>query len=111
MADTHEPLDLSAIEARANVATPAPWLPDGRDKKFDLLNSAETHTQNMRDDDFIVHARDDVPELIAEVRRLRAIEARLKHGMCHGCEMPGGVGITAAAVSFLRYILTGEEPK
>lgn len=80
------PEELYAIEVRANAATPGPWtsithptlhhshndvfvenddsdliceMVDG--KVFDRLATAE----------FIAHAREDIPALIAEIRRLR----------------------------------------
>jgi len=77
-------IDLDAIEARANAATPGPWrdqhhecsevwgpAPDSQTHsmqiarigraQFDVLNAA-----------FIAHARTDVPALIARVRELEA---------------------------------------
>lgn len=93
------PIDLEAIEALAKAATPGPWRakphefddwgvirsPDGLQVALamdgiryfggydDLLNShrranTDPTQHNM---DFIAHAREDVPALIAEVRRLR----------------------------------------
>jgi hypothetical protein len=82
-------LDLDAIEARANAATPGPWEasrqigkkghcyvaqvfgPDALGglslAQMDVLPNATT------DAAFIAAARADVPALVAEVRRLRAI--------------------------------------
>lgn len=78
--------DLRAIEARANAATDGPWrdpwaAPDGEDE----FRSAGGQTIfaaefcdgprlaiNPPDAAFIAHAREDVPRLLAEVRRLRA---------------------------------------
>jgi len=88
-----EPLDLDAIEARAKAATPGPWNYehdtelekgcrcgsclepiDGRmiveSRKHDMVAVADAR--------FIAHAREDVPALIAELRRLREENARLK---------------------------------
>jgi hypothetical protein len=72
-------LDLDAIEARAAAATDGPWEvhPDDADLVWlpgrgyflcEMLTAAETNGS------FIAHARTDVPALVAEVRRLRAIE-------------------------------------
>ena len=47
-------VDLEAVERWADPATPAAW------------------TQKMRDEAFVLHAREDVPALVAEVRALRA---------------------------------------
>lgn len=88
-------IDLDAIEARCAAATPGPWRQCGADRKgcacgmvwsepadfvvaqgeegeragtvcgFDVDD--ETISANMR---FVAHAREDVPALLAEVRRL-----------------------------------------
>ena len=102
-----EPLDLDAIEARANAATPSPWQTGGdlqgvwrkvAIQRGLILQSAiaqsmsrmfikdycesltmwdawedEAKGREDRNAEFIAHARDDVPALIAEVRRLRAL--------------------------------------
>ena len=76
---TQAPLDLDAIEARANAATPGP---------------------------------EDIPALVAEVRRLRVKECRLIRAMTHGCtDWPkrDGLILSASALAFLRWILLGDE--
>jgi hypothetical protein len=56
--------ELDVIGARANAATPGPWTwPD-----WDDCSEQEADANN----EFIAHAREDVPALVAEVRRLRA---------------------------------------
>ena len=89
---------LADIEARAEAATPGPWRAStGRtyDPSTGRVTSVE-HWISRGDDDvgitgdvsdsrtgtpseptalFIAHARTDVPDLIAEVRRLRAVIA------------------------------------
>jgi hypothetical protein len=69
-------LDLDAIEERVNEATPGPWetgMRGARKNVYPLLSSdAVAYTSGTDDADFIAHAREDVPKLIAEVRRLRA---------------------------------------
>lgn len=71
-------LDLDAIEARANAATPgatmakyahgggrlAIWGDDERKLVADVFNEA--------DRDFFEHAREDVAAMAREIRRLRA---------------------------------------
>lgn len=58
------PLDLDAIEARANASTDSPWA---------FAATADAH--------FIAHARTDVPALCAEIRRLRsALEDAYREG-------------------------------
>jgi hypothetical protein len=71
--------DLQAIEARANAAMPGPWhLAITRDDDPDRAN-IEAGPIDVADDAqnddavFIASARTDVPALVAEVRRLRAI--------------------------------------
>jgi hypothetical protein len=70
------PEELAAIEARANSATPGPWMitNDGglivkSDAGFvcDFARGTGTHAH---DADFIATARTDVPLLLAEVKRL-----------------------------------------
>lgn len=75
--------ELAAIEARANAATPGPWTvkPDP-DKPY--LDKVVRHYGHLTDllaqcfhtngnAAFIAAARDDVPKLVAEVRRLREL--------------------------------------
>lgn len=91
-----EPLDLDAIEARANAAMPGPWAitrvseesdyegpaigkvdsvgpiyPDSWDGLSWLGGSPEDH-------EFIAHARTDVTALVAELRAARARIAALE---------------------------------
>lgn len=77
-------LDLVAIAKRCEAATPEPWHydadrqgpsivgPDGRV----VLGSGWSETYGVAGEDadiaFTVHARSDVPALLAEVERLRA---------------------------------------
>ena len=86
--------DLDAIKARAEAATPGPWRqePDtfagrvwvqrcagGRwfnSKQADCeplfaVRGGDAYKQREADAGFIAHARTDVPELVAEVERLR----------------------------------------
>ena len=84
-------LDLDAIEARANAATPGPWeretgererqyvaaVPMGGKRSYAIVaDSGGRHP--WADADFIAHARTDVPALIARVRELEAENAALK---------------------------------
>jgi hypothetical protein len=85
--------ELDAGERRAQAATPGPWVSyvEGRDHDSgdsfiltagpDLYISYDEWPEDQRqaneqrranDMDFIAAARQDVPRLIAEVRRLRA---------------------------------------
>lgn len=80
-------IDLDAIEARATAATNGPWragsvAAEGKvwcpcdpspvlgagERCLVSLSLAYPHTA---DREFIAHAREDVPALVAEIRRLR----------------------------------------
>lgn len=91
---TMDEAKLSEIEARASSATPGPWLmehdvwhPVIRQSQFDGFGPIVCREANgdsgLRwhpNADFISHAREDVPALVAEVRRLReALEAAAIH--------------------------------
>ena len=78
--------DLQAMQARADAASPGPWLSwvEGRDHLAGS-NLIQTHGGGpegvdielvggaVADQDFIAAARSDLPVLIAEVRRLRGL--------------------------------------
>jgi len=96
-----DPLDLEAIKARVAAATPGPWWSDESDMCWRLhgvmgrippqldgaipeqimnkqiLKAAKKGTTQAEywpepaDADFITHAREDVPALVAEVEKLR----------------------------------------
>jgi len=90
-------LDLDAIEARATAATEGPWT-TGADKAWSdalppwaLVISAnyplielQEGAQGVADAEFVAAARQDVPALVAEVRRLRA-QLDKPCGECHPC--------------------------
>lgn len=83
--------ELDQIEERVRRASPEPWeafvFPNPNDQDFIRIGSLDDSQPDMyieqyvgatkvpvpaSDIDFIAHAREDVPALIAEVRRLRA---------------------------------------
>lgn len=85
------PADLAAIEARCAKATEGPLgvyrityehqpghlvigSPDPRDLKHDIYPT-------VHDAAFLAHAFDDVPDLLAEVRRLEADNERMRRGI------------------------------
>lgn len=78
MTTSEEPLDLAAIQARADRATPAPWTHyyPGQDcvghcvdpVAHDMAGLVETHANA----EFISAAREDIPALLARVRTLVA---------------------------------------
>ena len=86
--------DLDLIKSRSDAATPAPWWAwvEGRDgesgdsfigqggyprqiKDLYLQHGHDEGRVTEADLDFIAHARQDVPLLLAEVRRLRPLLA------------------------------------
>ncbi|MCB9384409.1 MAG: hypothetical protein H6509_07320 [Bryobacterales bacterium] len=76
--------ELSRIEERAVRATPGPWKSfiEGRDHTSgsNFIRTAgddiELSGASKEDQDFIAAARQDVPQLVAEVRRLRTLVRR-----------------------------------
>lgn len=78
------PLDLDAIKARAEAATEGPWEAhalDGFEWSVDRIGDNDDDSGNEvatvwvtgADAAFIAHARTDVPMLLAELERLRAL--------------------------------------
>lgn len=74
---------INQIRVRLQLATPGPWKSfiEGRDH-FGGSSIVRTSGEDLEilgatgeDIDFIAHARQDVPELLAEVERLRALLA------------------------------------
>jgi hypothetical protein len=87
-------LDLGAIQARADAAPRGPWYvvyssfedeasirqeeADGQRRRGDYVEIAETSQcadDNSPTAEFIAHAREDVPALIARIRELEAAAA------------------------------------
>lgn len=78
--------ELRAIAARCERATPGPWtsMIEGRDhpsgSSFIMTGAPGSRGEDIElsgaspdDQDFIAHARQDVPRLMEEVRRLRTL--------------------------------------
>ncbi len=76
--------DFMDIKKRCDQATPGPWRSyvEGRDS---MSGSSFIQTEGediyltgatVADQDFIAHARQDIPNLIAEIERLRKLLAR-----------------------------------
>lgn len=84
-------IDLDAIEARANAATPGPWRYLGKNRidtpvidvdeanwggeelsGYRLICADDDGAWRYADVEFIAHARADVPALVARVRELHA---------------------------------------
>ena len=79
-------IDLDAIEARANAATPGPWLVlRGMDCTHVRAQDGHFETgcinwdgRDASDADFIAAARTDIPALIARVREQEQEIAKLR---------------------------------
>lgn len=73
---------LKAIEERAKAATPGPWTPKRlRQNDWHLRGPDGIVFAEVEDDAdaaFIAHAREDIPALVEEVRRLRGVADRLR---------------------------------
>lgn len=91
-AGARAPLDLDAIEARAlSTDTPGPWeeRTEGHREPWTVCHDSEmvfflgfdtVAEFTQRDAEFIACARQDVPALVAEVRRLNGIIDHLRAG-------------------------------
>ena len=96
-------INLQAIEARAKSAQAGPWLvcaaedaADGLPVAFfgrgagpkDVAVRSDGPPSGTADDDvaFVAHAREDVPALVAEVRRLREAVAAEREACAKVCE-------------------------
>lgn len=85
-------LDVDAIEARANAATPGPWEPrppTGRAVLWGVWKPGERGDNSEADSIFAAYAREDVPALIAEVRLL---QSKLQPYTRDGCEFCASCG-------------------
>lgn len=105
---------LKEIEARANAAIPGPWSTYGdeesglwidtpRDKPaFVVGYEGEIEAPTAR---FVAHAREDVPALVAEVRRLKAEAATMAEWVrCRAPPMPEDPALLRNAYDLaLRY--------
>ena len=64
--------ELNAIKKRVEKATPCPWVFNGSEIVSEHIpNTGIAGAITDEDCEFIAHAREDVPKLIAEVERLR----------------------------------------
>jgi hypothetical protein len=82
------PLELDAVIVRAMAATPGPWTWWCCDEESGVCQIDEILTVYTSEGDyigpadaeFIAHAREDIPALVAEVRRLQSRIAELEGG-------------------------------
>jgi hypothetical protein len=89
MTDEISDEEFEAIAKRVAAATPGPWISyfEGRDHTsgdsfirtpvHDLYISSDNYIGGeghfLADQDFVAHARQDIPRLLEEVRRLRLL--------------------------------------
>ncbi len=74
-------LDLDAIKARADAASPGEWTAGGpymREHEVTIAKNLPAveltwDAQGAANAEFIAHAREDIPALLAEVRRLSGL--------------------------------------
>lgn len=74
-------LDMDAIRQRCDQATSGPWKSyvEGRDhdsgSSFIMTSGEDIELirASVADQDFIAHARQDIPQLLAEIQRLKAM--------------------------------------
>lgn len=80
-------IDLAAIKARVEAATPGPWEAQDDGEIFapeqdgwwpSVVRADMSTAASAEDAAFIASAREDVPALVAEVERLRGEVAELK---------------------------------
>ena len=88
MDENDEPLlsenELAQMSLRCEQTTPGPWTSywEGREKmsgsSFIVTQGEDIYLTGatMADQDFIAHAREDIPRLISEVRRLRKLASK-----------------------------------
>lgn len=78
------PERIAEIEAREQAATEGPWLP-GRHTPETVWNENReiiaVHIKNKHNIPFIANARQDVPDLLNEVKRLQADNQKLREAL------------------------------
>lgn len=78
--------ELQAIQLRCDAATPGPWKSfiEGRDHQsgsnFIMTGEEDSRNEDIEltgaseaDQDFIAHARQDIPRLLEEIKRLKEL--------------------------------------
>ncbi len=107
MTQPDQPLDLAAIQARADAATPGPWViewdaDDVSDAPFPISIGPFCYLEHQGERDavdakFIESARTDVPALLAEVQRLGAELAEARgHAELFGRKLTDALSVLAA---------------
>ena len=86
---------LDEVDARVAAATEGPWVEANGTVMHSTFYGLAPVTGNA---EFIAHAREDVPTLLAEVRRLRALVAKPDPGGCDVCGSPDFILTTPGAI-------------
>jgi hypothetical protein len=107
---------LAEIEARAEAAPSAPWeIGDGYGGSdgigiygvgMEIANVQETTPEVA---DFVAHAREDIPALVAEVRRLRYFLETVTV-VCQNCGNQGRIKVSEPFVCLCGAPLREPEP-
>ncbi len=121
-------LDLDAIEARAEAATPGPWTARLRDDMWEINDGSGSNfvsivescwlpddcdagqyggIPDVDDARFIAHARADIPALVAELRTAREAKERVldmhssnSGGWCWECAHPSPCRTVTALAAY-----------
>jgi len=125
-----ESFDRAAIKARAEAATPGPWdtsttswepealmvdMPDGADDVYSLAWHAGGGlcVMSAADAEFIAHAREDIPALLAALeeaeRRIAAVEAAIANQPVFANDGYGGLRMYGHA-DFMTDLLAALHP-
>ena len=96
--------ELNAIEARANAATPGEW--DASVAYDETVHAvvggfSSGATPTNEDAKFVVNARQDVPALIAEVRRLREFAGCMAQSLRYLHSFPDAPAAHDSAVEYV----------
>ena len=78
---------LAEIKERCEKATPGPWkVVEGKSFGVQSENKNIASCFRTENEQFIAHSRTDIPELIAEVERLKAENRKIVYcGQCASC--------------------------
>ena len=111
--------ELAEIEARANAAKEGPWQiqRDSTGAPCEVIHLSGSGIyafvtsipKTQGDIEFVAHAREDVPALIAEVRRLRNVmECALWPEVNRGCVCPWCFGCENHSPDCMAFSCDGE---
>lgn len=93
------PSRLAEIKDRVQAAGPGPWTRRGRYVPADIVDAEGYYVgqiDNGADADFIAHARQDIDDLLAEVRRLKSV---LRDAVDQIAELEADLGEATARVA------------